>query len=114
MITPPQAHISCDLESKAGTWPKVAVGQPGAHGARVIGMQGMGVKTPIAAAVAAATVGLAGEVHIPNGVMLAIAWKSMMVAAGCLLVLTRLVGSTISAAGASPKVHCNEAPLQTC
>ena len=35
----------------------ITVGTPGAHGATVSGTQGMGVSTPKAAAVAAATVG---------------------------------------------------------
>jgi hypothetical protein len=48
-------------------FPIMTVGEPGAHGAGVTGMQGMGVRTPMAAAVAAATVGLAMDVHIANG-----------------------------------------------
>jgi len=43
------------------------VGFPGVHGADKHGMQGIGDKTPKAAAVAAATVGFAMEWHIPNG-----------------------------------------------
>ena len=35
-------------------------------------MQGIGVSTPRAAAVAAATVGFAIELHIPNGMMFTI------------------------------------------
>ena len=35
----------------------------------VCGMQGYGVRTPSAAAVAAATCGFARDVHIPNGCM---------------------------------------------
>jgi hypothetical protein len=34
-------------------------------------MQGMGVSTPMAAAVAAATMGFAGDMHIAKGMMLA-------------------------------------------
>ena len=45
---------------------------PGTHGAEVAGMHGMGVNTPIAAAVAAATAGFAGDMHMPNGMMFAI------------------------------------------
>lgn len=45
------------------------VGAPGAHGAAVTGMHGIGVSTPIAAAVTNATVGLARLVHMPNGMM---------------------------------------------
>ena len=47
----------------------MTVGDPGAHGAGVFGMQGCGVNTPMAADVAAATWGFASEVHMPNGIM---------------------------------------------
>jgi len=72
----------------------------------------MGVKTPKAAAVADATVGLAKELHIPNGIMLTIGAKSIIVAAG-VVANTRLTGSTINVDGATPKLHCKLAPLQT-
>lgn len=58
------------------------VGLPGTHGATVIGVQGAGVGTPRAAAVAAATAGLAGQEHRPKGHMLANGLLSMMLAAG--------------------------------
>lgn len=45
----------------------VTVGEPGIQGAVVTGMQGIGVKTPNAAAVAEATVGFAGDEHMPKG-----------------------------------------------
>jgi hypothetical protein len=38
---------------------------------------------------------------------------SMMLAAGWLLVRTRLMGSTTKVLGAMPKLHCSSAPLQT-
>ena len=46
--------------------PESTVGAPGIHGAAVAGTQGIGVKTPSAAAVAAITVGLQGLEHIPK------------------------------------------------
>jgi hypothetical protein len=49
--------------------PIMTLGAPGTHGVEVAGRQGAGVGTPIAAAVAAATTGLAGQVHIPKGMM---------------------------------------------
>jgi len=57
-ILPPQAHIHLALLMRAGifitfTWP------PGAQGAVITGIQGIGVSAPIAAAVAEATVGFA-------------------------------------------------------
>src|SRR5579885_377218 len=81
------------------------VGPPGTHGAGVLGMHGMGVSTPIAAAVAAATMGFGTEVHMP---------KSMMLASGTMLVMVRCTGSTTSELGASPKLHCIIAPMHTC
>lgn len=80
-ITPPQEHINLELLLRAGMLPIRTVGDPGAHGAAVTGTQGMGVRTPNAAAVAAATVGLEGELHMPNGGMLEMGMLSMMVAA---------------------------------
>lgn len=71
-ITPPQLHINFELFCNAGWPPTNTVGEPGAHGAAVTGTQGIGVSTPIAAAVAAATCGLAGQLHIPNGMTLTI------------------------------------------
>jgi hypothetical protein len=49
--------------------PIKTVGAPGAHGAGVTGMQGIGVNTPRAAVVAAATVGFAMEEQVPKGEM---------------------------------------------
>lgn len=52
--------------------PASTVGLPGAQGAGMTGMHGMGVSTPRAAAVAAATVGFAMELHMPKGMMFTI------------------------------------------
>ena len=46
------------------------------------GMHGWGVSTPRAADVAAATCGLASDVHIPNVAMFVIGTMSWMVATG--------------------------------
>jgi hypothetical protein len=54
---------------KAGMLAMRTVGEPGVHGATTTGMHGMGVKTPNAAAVAAATEGFAGLIHAPKGMM---------------------------------------------
>ena len=68
-------------------------------------MHGIGVSTPNAADVADATAGLARLMHMPNGAMLIIGLKSMIVAAGWPLVLTRSSGNTVSVDGAMPKLH---------
>ena len=71
-ITPPQLQMHLETLSRAGILASSTVGAPGTHGALVAGKQGMGVRTPSAAAVAAATIGLAGELHTPNGMILTI------------------------------------------
>src|SRR6516225_8776344 len=90
------------------------VGVPGAQGPGKTGTQGMGVSTPSAAAVAAATVGLAGLLHMPNGGMFTIGMLSMMLAAAMLLVIIWFLGSTLNVLGAAPKVQASIAPVQTC
>jgi hypothetical protein len=77
-------------------------------------MQGMGVNTPKAAAVADATAGFVGVVHMPNGMMLTMGLLSIILAAGMLLVMVLLSGNTVSTLGATPKLHISVAPLQTC
>jgi len=54
-------HISWDVLLRAGMLPIKTIGDPGIHGAVVAGTHGMGVSAPMAAAVAAATVGLASD-----------------------------------------------------
>jgi hypothetical protein len=76
-------------------------------------MQGIGVSTPSAAAVAAATSGLAGDMHMPNGMIFIIGMWSMMLASGTMLVITLFVGNTTSELGAIPMVHIIIAPMQT-
>src|SRR5688500_10825662 len=71
-ITPPHMHISFDVWFSTGKLEIITVGAPGTQGAGVTGMHGIGVSTPSAAAVAAATLGLARQVHAPNGMMLTI------------------------------------------
>jgi len=68
-MTPPHVHIKLDESLSAGILPIRKVGEPTTHGAAVAGMQGIGVRAPIAAAVAAATVGFARELHIPKGII---------------------------------------------
>jgi len=71
-MTPAQVHMSLLLLSRVGFLPNITVGAPGVHGAVVTGMHGIGVSTPNAAAVAAATDGFDGDMHMPNGIMFVI------------------------------------------
>jgi hypothetical protein len=105
--------MSVDVSSSAGMLASNTVAAPGAQGAVVAGMQGIGVRTPRAAAVAAATVGFEGLVHMPNGMMLTIGLLSMMFAAGTNDVIILFKGRTTMELGATPKLHCSSAPMQT-
>jgi hypothetical protein len=88
-------------------------GDPGTQGLGVTGMQGAGVRTPIAADVAAATAGFVGVVHMMKGIIFAIGLLSMMVAAGCFEAFTMLAGITVIVLGPVPKEHWSVAPLLT-
>jgi hypothetical protein len=113
MITPPQVHINFDILSSAGALQSMTVGAPATQGEKVAGMHGCGVRTPIAAAVAAATWGLDGDMHAPNGGILAVGLWSRILAATILLVIT-VFGVGIKLLGAMPKLHFIIAPMQVC
>src|SRR5690242_11257087 len=114
VITPAHMQFRIDVLLSAGKFLSRTVGEPGTHGAGVAGMQGCGVSTPRAAAVAAATWGLAGLMHMPKGMMFFIEMWSMMFAAGWKLVFTIFSGVTTKTLGVMPIVHPSNAPLQTC
>jgi len=105
--------MSLEVFCRLGMLPNKTVGAPIIHGAGVTGIHGIGVRTPSAAAVAAATIGFDGLLHIANVGILSIGTWSMMLAAGMLLVNTRFKGRTTRLVGAAPKLHCSMAPLQT-
>lgn len=113
VMTPAQLHIRVEELLSAGIFATITVGAPTIHGAVVMGMQGIGVRTPNAAAVAAATIGLAMDMHEPNGAMFIMGLLSMMFAAGTLLAMVLLRGSTVKVPGAIPKEHIIMAPLVT-
>lgn len=104
VITPPQLHTKVEVLFSAGALHSITVGAPTIHGAVVTGRQGMGVNTPWAAAVAAATMGLAGDWHMPNGGMFMMGIWSSMLAATIWLVIT-VLGVGMSVLGAIPKLH---------
>lgn len=97
-------HISLDELFKAGIFFISTVGEPGTQGATVFGIQGIGVKTPKAAAVAEATVGLAIDIHTPNGRIFTIGLLSIIFATGVVAVVI-LSGKTFKTLGAAPKLH---------
>jgi hypothetical protein len=111
-MIPPHAQLQVEPRVRAGIPPIMVCAAPGVHGV-VTGTHGIGVKTPNAAEVAAATVGLVSVVHIPNGGMFTIGALSTMFAPGTPSIMTREVGRTLSVLGAIPKEHINMAPVAT-
>lgn len=75
-------QLKLELLSSAGVPATKTAGAPGDQGAAVAGMQGCGVKLPRAAAVAAATSGLARLWHRPKGAMFSIGTWSLMLPTG--------------------------------
>jgi hypothetical protein len=82
LITPAHIHISLLSLLRQGILPINTVGFPTIQGATVTGIQGIGVRTPKAAVVAAATVGFAMLLQTPNGVILRNGLLSIILAAG--------------------------------
>lgn len=109
---PPYVQISLLVLFSAGNVPIITVGLPGAQGAVIAGTQGIGVSTPKAAAVAEATVGFDGQVHIPKGSIFTIGLLSIIFARG-IEVMVLLFGRTFITDGAIPKEHISFAPPHT-
>ncbi len=83
---------------------------PGNQGPAIAGTHGIGVRTPIAAAVALATKGLAIEVHIPHVGTFKMGFESEIFPPG--LELTRgLIESIFMGVGVVPKEHVIIAPV---
>jgi hypothetical protein len=76
-------------------------------------MQGPGVKTPKAAAVKAAVVGLARLIQTPKGAMFRNGTVSMQVPIGPAAPITIDAGKNVNAPGAAPNGHEVIAPQQT-
>ncbi len=113
-MTPAQRQLRVQVLLSAGLPPTITVGDPGVQGATVLGMQGIGVNVPNAAAVAVATCGFAIEVHIINGLIFIIGLLSIIVAAGFPPAFTNAVGKIFNVLGPVPKLHIICAPEQTC
>jgi hypothetical protein len=81
-MTPPHIQFKVQELFKAGMFAIITVALPGAQGVTVTGTHGMGVSTPKAAVVAAATVGLAKDEHMANGMIFTKGMLSIMLASG--------------------------------
>jgi hypothetical protein len=101
-MLPPQAHLHLEFLVSAFLFAIFTLLEPGFHGPGITGIQGMGVSTPIAAEVAADTVGLDMDLHIPKGGILTIGILSITVAAGNLSANVLLMGGTMRVLGVRP------------
>lgn len=108
LMQPAQLHINVLSSLSAGILPIKIVGLPTTQGATVKGIQGIGVGTPKAAAVADITVGLTTLVHMAKGKTLSIATLSTIFAAG-ISTITLLVDSVTNVEGAVPNVQESKA-----
>lgn len=113
LIIPPYAHIHISPVWSTGAIPAVTVGFVEIHGDGITGMQGIGVSTPKAAAVAVATAGFVMVEHIPNGLIFSKGTKSLIVATATPETNTEFFGRTQSVDGAIPKEHFKQAPQTT-
>ena len=112
-MQPPHAQKHLQLLINAGRCDTLTIGEPGAHGAAITGMHGIGVRTPHAAAVAEATVGFDIDWHMPKGRILLMGAKSMMFAANMFPTRGRVGSKTMRVPGAIPKLHFSIAPIVT-
>lgn len=112
-MIPPYAQVKQEARFRIGALASITVGEPGTHGDEMIGMQGIGVMTPIAAAVAAATAGFAKDWHTPNGRILTMDLESRLFATAAPAINTLFCGSTSREDGCIPKLHDRLAPLHT-
>ena len=107
---PPHIHMHLSPPEITGIPPNKHVGLAGIQGVTIAGTHGIGVKTPRAAAVAAATVGLESVLHIPNVAIFTIGMKSIIVARGNPAAKTGNFGGTTSGTGATPNEQEHRAP----
>lgn len=106
-------HMQVETAVSAGTFPTSTDGAPGTHGETIAGIQGIGVNTPMAADVAAATVGFEGVMHIAKGGIFTIGLKSIIDAIGLFSAIPIVDGKTDRIEGAIPNVQVIVAPRVT-
>jgi hypothetical protein len=110
-ITPPKAHAHFDVSNRHGTPLTEVVTEPGAQAEVGVGMHACGVKTPWAATVAAATAGLIGLMHKPNGGIFTCGFISATVPNGA--VAPTNAAGTFNTDGDNPMEHWMADPAVT-
>jgi hypothetical protein len=110
VIVPPHPHEQVEESSSAASPSTVTLDEPGVQGLSS-GWHGCGVSTPLALAVALATVGLDIDVHIPKDATFAAPTSSIVPTATWLAETSGL--DALNVAGVVPNEHCRLAPVQT-
>lgn len=113
MIVPPQMHLHVDDLSSAGCPFSSTSFFPPVHGNGVLGMQGIGVSLPCAAAVAETVAGYARLRQRPNGAIFFIGVWSLILACGRPDRYIVLFGETVSVEILFPHEHSILALEQT-
>lgn len=112
-MEPPYAHISFASLQKHGLFPASIFASAGIHVPAGTIVQGCGVNTPRAAAVADATWGFARELHIPKPAIFTGNPVSVIVAIGFPSAKTVIWDVTFNVPGAVPKGQISDAPDAT-
>ncbi len=112
-MTPPYMHMHLLSIVRQGLPPASTGDPPGVQLPAVEGTQGWGVSTPMAAAVAEATCGLAMLVHIPKLGMFKIPVPSAMVPIGFPSANVDMLFVALKDAGPVPKEQVSDAPVTT-
>jgi hypothetical protein len=112
-ICPPHIHMLRQLLVRAGMFSTNTSAFPGIHGVVIAGMQGAGVGTPMAAAVAEMTAGFMGDEHMPKDEILVPGAKSLIFSFGMFDKNTFREGFAINGHGAIPKEQVIIAPEVT-
>ena len=114
LITPAYAHSAMHGWVRSGDPPAMTLGSPGVQGPVGTGTQGIGVRVPSAAAVAAATAGLAILLQRIKEGMFNIGTISAMVPTSVAgVVIAAPLGRKVRGIGALPIVHWAIAPVVT-
>jgi hypothetical protein len=116
LMLPPHIHIQTSPPETTGPVDNKTFGFVGTHGVEIEGTQGIGVKvkTPraaaVAAAVALATTGFAMVIHIPKDITFIMGTKSIIDATGIPQANTADLGITTNEDGVAPHEHLQRAP----
>jgi hypothetical protein len=111
-MLPPQVHLHVLPLSAAGMPAMVVVLEAGLQGAAITGRQGIGVCTPMAAAVAAITMGFVEELHMPKVMILTRGVTIIVVATGMPATRSGVgVPSSAEAPGGSACEHLSMLPM---